>query len=282
MKLKQIIFSLSVASLAFLTSCGEDSSSPKPTISLNAGGGYVSKDGDVNAGSLITFNISANAGSDALKNIVITCALSNGSVKTLLDTSLTAKSNTFTKTIVAQGSVGDAIAYTFTANDANGQSASTKITTTVIPIETALDGVSGQQIYNATSVAMPIAYNLPLSTAITTGAAGVKDILDKTTSGSTQWTKVWGSGNGSKFVKISANDYNNAEGTGYVYNLWKAYGSTAKDQVTLADGDCYLVKSGQDIPFGLFVVKITALVDLPAAGNNNDYAQFDYKGIILQ
>ncbi len=282
MKLKQILFSLSVASLAFLASCGEDSSTPKPTISLNAGAGYVSKDGDVNAASLITFNISANAGSDALKNIVITCAMSNGSVKTLLDTSLTAKSNTFTKTIVAQGGVGDAIAYTFTANDANGQSASTKITTTVIPIETALDGVSGQQVYNATSVGMPVAYNLPLSTAITTGVAGVKDILDKTTTGSSQWTKVWGSGNGSKFVKITTNDYNNAEGTGYVYSLWKAYGSTAKDQVTLADGDCYLVKSGQDIPFGLFVVKITALVDLPAAGNNNDYAQFDYKGIIKE
>lgn len=282
MKLKHILFSLSVASLAFLASCGEDSSTPKPTISLNAGAGYVSKDGDVNAASLITFNISANAGSDALKNIVITCAMSNGSVKTLLDTSLTAKSNTFTKTIVAQGGVGDAIAYTFTANDANGQSASTKITTTVIPIETALDGVSGQQVYNATSVGMPVAYNLPLSTAITTGVAGVKDILDKTTTGSSQWTKVWGSGNGSKFVKITANDYNNAEGTGYVYSLWKSYGSTAKDQVTLADGDCYLVKSGQDIPFGLFVVKITALVDLPAAGNNNDYAQFDYKGIIKE
>lgn len=282
MKLKQIIFSLSVASMAFLASCGEDSSTPKPTISLNAGAGYVSKDGDVNAGSVITFSISANAGSDALKNIVITCAMANGSVKTLLDTSLTAKTNNFTKALVAQGSVGDAIAYTFTANDANGQSASTKVTTTVIPVETALDGVSGQQVYNATSVGMPVAYNLPLSTPITTGVNGVKDILDKTTSGSAQWTKTWGSGNGTKFVKISANDYNNAEGTGYVYSLWKAYGSTAKDQITLVDGDCYLVKSGQDVPFGLFVLKITAVVDLPAAGNNNDYAQFDYKGIIVQ
>lgn len=282
MKLKQIIFSLSIASMAFLASCGDDSSTPKPTISLNAGAGYVSKDGDVNAGSVITFSISANAGSDALKNIVISCAMANGSVKTLLDTSLTAKSNNFTKSMVAQGSVGDVVSYTFTANDANGQSASTKISTTIIPIETALDAVSGQQVYNATSVALPIAYNLPLSTPITTGVNGVKDILDKTTTGSAQWSKIWGSGNGSKFVKITTNDYNNAEGTGYVYNLWKAYGSTAKDQVTLADGDCYLIKSGQDVPFGLFVVKITALADFAAVGNNSDYAQFDYKGIIVQ
>ena len=281
MKLKQIIFSLSVASMAFLASCGEDSTTPKPTISLNAGAGYVSKDGDVNAGSVITFSISANAGSDALKNIVITCTMANGSVKSLLDTSLTAKNNNFTKSMAAQGSVGDVIAYTFTANDGNGQSASTKVITTVIPIETALDGVSGQQVYNANSVGMPVAYNLPSSTAITTGVSGVKDILDKNTVGSAQWTKTWGSGNGSKFVKITANDYNNCEGTGYAYQLWKSYGSAAKDQVTLVDGDCYLVKSGQDVPFGLFVVKITAVVDLPAAGNNNDYAQFDYKGIVL-
>ena len=224
---------------------------------------------------------SKNDDVDALKNIVITCIMANGSVKSLLDTSLIAKNNNFTKSMVAQGSVGDVIAYTFTANDGNGQSASTKIVTTVIPIETALDGVSGQQVYNANSVGMPVAYNLPSSTAITTGVNGVKDILDKNTVGSAQWTKTWGSGNGTKFVKITANDYNNTEGTGYAYQLWKAYGSAAKDQITLVDGDCYLVKSGQDVPFGLFVVKITAVVDLPAAGNNNDYAQFDYKGIVL-
>lgn len=282
MKLKQIIFSLSVASLAFLASCSEEASTPKPTISLNSGAGYVSKDGDVNAASPVTFSITATAGTDALKNIVITCVLANGSTKSLLDTTLSGKTVSFTKTMLAQGGVGDAITYTFTANDANGQSASTKVTTNVIPFETALDGVAGQKVYNATAAGMNKAYNLFTSTGLTSGAAGVQDILDKTTTGSTQWSKIWGSGNGSKFVKITDNDYNNAEGTGYIYSLWKSYKATATDQVTLTEGDCYLVKSGQDIPFGLYVLKVTAVVDLPAVGNNNDYAQFDYKGIIAQ
>jgi len=283
MKLKQIIFSLSIASLAFLTSCGDDeSSTPKPSISLKAGAGFVSTNSDVNAASPVTFSIEASAGSDALKNIVITCKLSNGATKSLLDTTLSGKTVAFTKTMMAQGSVGDAITYTFTANDVNGTSASTSVTTNVIPFETALDGVAGQKIYNATAAGMTKAYNLFTATAITSGSAGVQDILDKTTTGAQQWTKIWGSGNGSKFVKISANDYNNAEGTGYVYSLWKAYSATATDQITVAQDDCYLVKSGQDIPFGLYVIKITAVVDLPAVGNNNDYAQFDYKGIIAQ
>lgn len=282
MKLKQIIFSLSIASLAFLASCGEDSSTPKPTISLASGAGFVSANCDVNAASVITFSVNATAGSDALKNVVITCVLANGSTKSLLDTTLSGKNVAFTKSMLAQGGVGDAITYTFTANDNNGTSASTTVTTTVIPIETPLDGVAGQKVYNATATGMNKAYNLFTSTSISSGAAGVQDILDKTTSGSAQWSKIWGTANGSKFVKISTNDYNNAEGTGYLYSLWKSYKATATDQVNLAQDDCYLVKSGQDIPFGLYVVKITAVVDLPAVGNNNDYAQFDYKGIIAQ
>ena len=48
----------------------------------------------------------------------------------------------------------------------------------------------------------------------------------------------------------------------------------------LAKDDVILVRSGQDITFNLFIVKITAVVDLPAIGNHNDYYQFDYRGIL--
>ena len=73
MKLRNIILSLSIASMAFLASCSDSSSSnPKPTISLKAGAGYVATSGNINMASVITFNVIATAGSDAMKNIVIT------------------------------------------------------------------------------------------------------------------------------------------------------------------------------------------------------------------
>ena len=100
MKLRNIILSLSIASMAFLASCGDSSSSnPKPTISLKSVTGYNSTTGTVNMGSVITFNVLATAGSDAMKSIVITAKLANGSTKTLLDTALITKNIDFTKYI---------------------------------------------------------------------------------------------------------------------------------------------------------------------------------------
>lgn len=279
MKLRNIILSLSIASMAFLASCGDSSSSnPKPTISLKAGAGYVATTGNINMGSVITFNVIATAGSDAMKNIVITAKLANGSTKTLLDTALTTKNIDFTKSIASQGAVGDDVVYTFTANDNNGESASTAITTSIIPEELSLDGVADQKVYNALAVGFNSAYNLETGQPISSGSPGVKDIIDKTPTGAAQWANTWGSGNGSKFVKCTSNDYGNAEGTGYLYNLWVAGKTKATDQISgMKDGDVYLVKTGQAVTFGLYILKITDVVDLPEAGNQNDYIVFDYK-----
>jgi hypothetical protein len=50
-------------------------------------------------------------------------------------------------------------------------------------------------------------------------------------------------------------------------------------QYTFAEGDVVLVKSTQEVDFNIYLVKIGKLTDLPAVGNNNDFVQFDYKGI---
>jgi len=272
--------------MAFLASCGDktsSSSTPKPTISLKAGAGYVASNATINMGSVITFNVLATAGSDAMKNIVITAKLANGSIKTLLDTALITKNIDFTKSIESQGAVGDEVTYTFTANDNNGQSASIFIKTTTIPQDLPLDGVADQKVYNALAVGFNSAYNLEDAQALTAGTPdfvpGKKDILDKTTTGAAQWANTWGSGNGSKFVKCTSDDYNNAAATTYLYNLWVAGKSKATDQISgMKVGDVYLVKSGQStVTFGLYLLNITAVVDLPAAGNQNDYIVFDYK-----
>jgi len=279
MKLRNIILSLSIASMAFLASCGDKTSSnPKPTISLKSTTGYDPAAGTVNMGSILTFNVVATAGSDAMKNIVITAKLANGSTKTLLDTALITKNIDFTKSILCQGSVGDIVVYTFTANDNNGESASTNLSTTIIPEEVPLEGVADQKVYNALAIGFNSAYNLELSVPISTGSASVKDLLDKTPTGAAQWANTLGSGNGSKFVKCTTNDYGNAQGTGYLYNLWVAGKTKATDQISgMKVDDVYLVKTGQAVTFGLYILKITAVVDLPAAGNQNDYIVFEYK-----
>jgi hypothetical protein len=121
MKLRNIILSLSIASMAFLASCGDSSSSsPKPTISLKSVSNYNSTTGTVNMGSVLTFNVIATAGSDAMKNIVITAKLANGSTKTLLDTALITKNIDFTKTVTAGAALINNIlcaAFSFTYND---------------------------------------------------------------------------------------------------------------------------------------------------------------------
>jgi len=282
MKLRNIILSLSIASMAFLASCGDKaSSSPKPTISLKAGAGLTSASGSVamdsSLSTILNFNVVSTAGSDAMKNIVITAKLANGSIKTLLDTALITKNIDFTKLIIATGSVGDVVEYTFTANDNNGQSASTSISLTLVPGYWALDRQDDQRVYNALAVGFNSAYNLDEATAISSGSPGVKDLLDKTPSGAAQWANTWGSGNGSKFVKCTANDYNNASTANFLYTLWTNGKSKATDQISgMKVGDVYLVKTGQNVPFGLYLLDITAVVDLPAAGNQNDYIVFNY------
>ncbi len=279
MKLRNIILSLSIASMAFLASCGDKTSStPKPTISLKSGSGYNSTTGEVNSGAVIIFNVVATAGSDAMKNIVITAKLANGSTKTLLDTALITKNIEFTKSIASQGGVGDIVVYTFTANDNNGQSASINLTTSIIPEDLPLDGVADQKVYNALATGFNSAYNLELSVPISSGSPSVKDLLDKTPSGAAQWANTWGSGNGSKFVKCTSNDFNNAASCTYLYNLWVAGKAKATDQISgMQVGDVYLVKTGQTVSFGLYLLNITSVIDLPAAGNQNDYIIFEYK-----
>ena len=125
------------------------------------------------------------------------------------------------------------------------------------------------------------AYDLNNGVGLKTGDnATRKDLLDKTLTGAAQFSRIWGSDNNGKFVKVTANDYTNASTTTFLYNLWKANGANALPQTaTLAVGDVYLVKTGQDLPFNLYILKVTKIQDLPAIGNHNDYVEFGYKKI---
>jgi hypothetical protein len=275
------MMALALPSLIFLGSCGDETSSdPKPTISLGTGGAFISASQDVVAGTAVTFNVKATAGSGAMKNVQIKAAWGT-QTKTILDTALTTKEINFNRSLLALGAAGDDVVYTFTANDGNGQSSSTSVTLSMTPAMASLDGQSGFKVYNASALTLPSAFNLYTAQDIISGTSVEKDILDKTATSAAQWSKTWGSGNGSTFVKVAANDWVNGTSTTYLFNLYKANKAKMTETITgLAKDDVILVRSGQDIPFNLFILKITAVVDLPAVGNHTDYYQFDYRGIL--
>lgn len=281
MKFKHLLLALTLPVAAFLGSCGGDSNDPKPTISLTAGAKFVSGDISVMSDSLLSFSVSATSGSGALSGISANYSINGKAAVMVKDTTVNGNSVSFVIKHRLAGSVDDVVTYTFTAKDANGQTASTTVKITVIPPTAPLVGFSNQLIYNARNTGFENAYDLNKGVGLLTSAsATVKDLMDKTTSSMDQFSKIWGSDNNSKFVKVTSNDFTNASTTTYIYNLWKANSAAATAQTaTLAVGDVYLVKSGQDLPFNLYIVKVTKIQDLTAAGNHNDYVEFSYKKI---
>ncbi len=281
MKLKHLLLALSLPVVAFLGSCGGDSNDPKPTISLTAGAKFVSGDISVMSDSLLSFSISATSGSGALSGISANYSINGKSAVAVKDTSVNGNAVAFVIKHRLAGSVDDVVTYTFTAKDANGQTASVSVKISVIPPTAPLIGFSNQLIYNARNTGFENAYDLNKGVGLLTNAsATLKDMMDKTTSSMDQFSKIWGSDNSGKFVKVTANDFTNASTTTYLYNLWKANGANAVAQTAvLAVGDVYLVKSGQDLPFNLYIVKVTKIQDLTAVGNHNDYVEFSYKKI---
>ena len=281
MKLKHLLLALTVPVVAFLGSCGGDSNDPKPTISLTAGANFVSGDISVMSDSMLSFSISATSGSGALSGISANYSVNGKPAVSIKDTAVNGNSVSFVIKNRLTASVDDIVTYTFTAKDANGQSASTSLKITVVPPTAPLIGFASQLVYNALNVGFENAYDLNKGVGLkTVDNATRKDLLDKTLTGAAQFSKIWGSDNNGKFVKVTSNDYTNASTTTYLYNLWKASGANALPQTaTLAVGDVYLVKTGQDLPFNLYIIKVTKIQDLPAIGNHNDYVEFGYKKI---
>lgn len=281
MKLKHLLLALTVPLVAFLGSCGGDSNDPKPTISLTAGANFVSGDISVMSDSMLSFSISATSGSGALSGISANYSVNGKPAVSIKDTAVNGNSVSFVIKNRLTASVDDIVTYTFTAKDANGQTASTSLKITVVPPTAPLIGFASQLVYNALNVGFENAYDLNKGVGLkTVDNATRKDLLDKTLTGAAQFSRIWGSDNNGKFVKVTANDYTNASTTTFLYNLWKANGANALPQTaTLAVGDVYLVKTGQDLPFNLYILKVTKIQDLPAIGNHNDYVEFGYKKI---
>jgi hypothetical protein len=230
---------------------------------------------------MLSFSISATSGSGALSNITANYSINGKPTVMFKDTSVAGNAVAFVIKNRLAASVDDVVTYNFIAKDANGQTATVSIKITVIPPTAPLVGFSNQLVYNARNTGFENSYDLNKGVGLLTNAsATLKDLMDKTTSTMDQFSKIWGSDNNSKFLKVTTNDYTNASTTTYLYNLWKANSASAvATTATLAVNDVYIVKSGQDLPFGLYIIKVTKIQDLTAAGNHNDYVEFSYKKI---
>ena len=280
MKLNSWMLLLPVAAMAFLSSCGgDDADSPKPTATISITGDRITGT-DVEVSSDILIAATANAGSESLKSVVFSVKVNNSAAIIVFDTAVTSKSFTISYPTKALGSTGDDVEYIITANDANGSSATKSVKLSVVPKLGDLEFSGNQIVYNANAQSQDIAYDLIAGLSIPKGSAPIdQDIKDATTTGAAQWSKTWTSGNGTKFIKVLTNDWNNGTSTTYLFNLYKNNKDRMTDEIMLEEGDVILAKSTQAVDFNIYLIRIDKLTDLPAVGNNNDFAQFSVQGI---
>lgn len=280
MKFNAWMLILPVAAVAFLSSCGGDEEdAPKPTVTLSITGEKITGS-EAEVSSDISISANATAGSENLKSVLFTVKINNGAAITVFDSAVTGKTFTATVPTKTVGSTGDDVQYILTVNDANGSSAQATVNLSIVPKLNSLEGAANQIVYNFNSQGQNVAYDLVAGFALQRASAPIdQDLKDATVTGAAQWSKTWTSGNGTKFIKVAANDWNNAASTTYLFNLYKANKDKMTAQYTFAEGDVVLIKSTQEVDFNIYIVKIGKLTDLPQIGNNNDFVQFDYRGI---
>ncbi len=277
--LKSWMLLLPLSAIAFLSSCGGEEEAPKPTATITISGDKISGN-EVEVMSDILISASATAGSESLKSVKFSVKINGAAAITVLDTAVTSKSFTVEFPTKALGSTGDDVEYMVTAMDANGTEASASTKLSVVPKLLSLDGSANQIVYNANAQGQDIAYDLIAGFALAKGSAPIdQDIKDATGATDVQWSKKWTSGNGTKFIKITANDWNNASSTTYLFNLYKANKDKMTTEISFEEKDVILAKSTQDVEFNIYVIQIDKITDLPAVGNNNDFVQFSVKGI---
>ena len=288
-KIKYLLLALTLPMITFFGSCQPGGSDSPTRISLGNGPGLISANTTAMADSLLTFSISASAMmamdfAGTIQKISASYSINGKSAVPILDSTISSSSSS---TILFQhrlvGNVADVVKYTFVATEVNGNSVKTSVEITVNPTPAPLKIITENFVYNTLDNSK-CGFDLSKGVGLTKYDTLIsKDLMDKTIAGplgDAQFSKKWGSGNFTRFVKISNNDYINAKTTNDLYDLWNLNGIFATLQTaTLSKGDVYLVKSGQDLPFNLYIIAITEIQDITNIGNNLDYVKFNYKKI---
>lgn len=285
MKFKNILFALAIPSLAILASCGDDGTTekPKPTLTFQTGSGYTFSNAVASLDSALKIGIRASSTDQKLKQVEVRLSTNGGTAGVIWDTVLNTKIFNFDYIYRVAGSVGNTLTLSVVAIDDNGEKTTQSLNIDIAPANIPLGRQQGQIVYNIQSpTGFNGAYDLVTSSPrFSADAPATKDIVDQTPS-SAVFNKTWGTLNGSKFVKVTSSDYDNATTSTFIYNLWKSNSASAKSSISgIALGDVYVIQSGQTgggIKFNLFILKVTEVKETTT--DNLDFIKFEYKGDI--
>ncbi|MFM9945437.1 MAG: hypothetical protein ACKVQB_09425 [Bacteroidia bacterium] len=285
MKIKQIIaFSLTALITAFsLNSCGpEEKLNPAPGIDLIAESGSivgdVTMDGD--KAFTIVFNVSDNS---KVKTVEVTSVV-NGRISPQFDSTINSANAKIKLSRKSYAAIATEV-WTIKATDDGGETTTKSFTVTTTSAASGdalkpflLDNSNQTfKVYNINSPnGFAGAFDLMDGTPRFSGdPASEKDIHDScTTTEIINWPGRWTSKNGTIFKKVTGYTFDDITNTGQLEAAWTASGATKKWMVVAKD-ELYIAKvrgSNDKV-----LVLITAVVKLPAQGDNKDYVSFQFK-----
>lgn len=292
MKTQYLLPTITSLIITLISACIPGAGDSPVRIELTDGPGFISTNTTARADSMLTFSIHAvpSIGLDfggTLKSISASYSTNGKSAVTILDSTL---SISFSGKMIIKhrlvGNVADVVKYTFVVTEANGPKDTTSVEIQISPVPAPLKVITDQIVHNALYYfyAPESAYDLNTAKGLKKDDTAIrKDLIDQTipnSSGEGQFSKKWASGNFTRYVKVSNDDYDMSSTTTDLFNLWVLHEKYSLPVTeTLSAGDIYLIKSGQNLSFNLYVLQVTAVEDVPVLGNNNDYVKFNYKKI---
>ncbi|MBL7812172.1 MAG: hypothetical protein JNL57_08110 [Bacteroidetes bacterium] len=278
-KFQHILMALAVPAIALLAACGDDgtTSAPKPTLTFQTGAGFTFSAAQAQVDSVMTIGMIATSNDKKLKMIQVKLSTNGGTAGVVKDTITSAKTITWVYKYKVQGTVGDVLTLTALVTDDNGETASQSFNIEIVPPQAPVKLVQNQQVWNLQGPNKG-AYDLNLEAEVGAGQPPLtKDLLDKTTSTAPiTFSKAWTSGNGTtKFVRVTKNDWDNTTNSNYLWNLYKTNAANTTTSISnLALGDYILVKTGQSVPFSIYIIRVDEVKDTPS--DNNDYVKFSF------
>lgn len=276
MKFKNILLALAIPALAFLAACGDETAAPKPNVTLQTGAGFTFQNVTVRFDSVLKIGVRATSKDKKLASVKITLSTNGAAAGTLLDTLAGSASFDFDYFYQVKGGAGDVQTLTVIAIDDNKETASQSFTITIKPALQALKQTGGQRVNNIIG-ANKGAYDL---NAILQRASGesesLKDLKDLTVvAGGGVFSKSWGSGNGTKFARVTLSDWNTATNTEALFDLWNTKSASATSTITnIAKDDYIICKTGQAVSFNIYLIRIDKVNE--TASDNNDFIEFTY------
>lgn len=275
MKLKNILVAIAIPGLVFLAACGGgEDAKPKPNITFQTGAGFTFQDINVRFDSVLKIGIRATSKDKKLSGIKVTLSTNGGIAGTIWDTAISEASFDYDYMYTVKGGAGDVQTLAVTALDDNGESASQSLKITIKPALNPVKQTGGQKVYNIIGPSKG-AYDLNAGLQRASAESeSLKDLKDMTTISNPDFSQKWTSGNGSKFAKVTMNDWNNATTTEALFDLWNTKASVATSTIDLKQGDYIVVKTGQAVSFNIYLIRIDKVNNTPS--DNNDFVEFTY------